>query len=94
MIRLSSWNRIAALLWSLSLNLQKRKIRQQLRKQVLRLALLEKQLCNSIYQLSHALLTLSDPGQALKDSRLLGMGQRACEGSAQVRLALTWLWLY
>ena len=93
MIRLSSWNRINARLWSLSLNLQRRKIRQQLRKQVLRLALLEKQLCNSIYQLSHALLTLSDPGQALKDSRLLGMGQRACEGSVQVRLALTWLWL-
>ena len=59
-IRLSSWNRIVALLWSLSLNLQRRKIRQQLRKQVLRFALLEKQLCHSIYQLSHALLTLSN----------------------------------
>ena len=60
MIRLSSWNRINARLWSLSLNLQRRKIRQQLRKQVLRLALLGKQLSNSIYQRSHALLTLSD----------------------------------
>ena len=60
MVRLSSWNRITARLWSLSLNLQRRKIRQQLRKQVLRLALFDKQLSNSIYQLSHMLLTLSD----------------------------------